>query len=453
MPIASIQRGATERFPSLGILRKGAPKPDDRHIGKDLQHFRFSNPARPELETLFRELYGERPAELHVYLPGRTLDDNYMYYMEEWVAGGLMHRCDGETMTHWRTPHGQYSSEPLPCPYATGDKTRTPKAPGCKPVGRLRVLLPEFLDNGFVGDVTLLTGSWHDIQNILNALMATEAQRGNHPMGLRGIQFILRRHKAMISTPGQDGRRARREKWLTSIEPAQQWVRLQIEAARNVQYLTAGATLALPAGVAEDEDLDERVAGDPDSVEGQWADHAPNTVHEDDEDTVDGEWEERSGDPGYGETAEEPPEAEAPAPQPAPRAAATPEEPEAPPWEGEPAPAPAPRANGNGHNGGGATASKWATIPARSDGFTIPVWFEPDKERLLEARDVRVTFGNKHPGKSIGQIDDMDVGYIAWLTTKYEPRNDAGMRVQWAARYVRSYRMWGEQQHQLPMDI
>ena len=39
MPIASIQRGATERFPSLGILRKGAPKTEANW---------FSNPSRPE---------------------------------------------------------------------------------------------------------------------------------------------------------------------------------------------------------------------------------------------------------------------------------------------------------------------------------------------------------------------------------------------------------------------
>lgn len=440
MPIASIQRGATERFPSLGILRKGAPKTEANKPGRDLQFFRFSNPSRPELEVLFRELYGERPAELHVYLPGRTLDDNYQYFMEEWVAGGLMHRCDGEHMTHWRTPNGQYSSEPLPCPYATGDKTRTARNPGCKPVGRLRVLLPEFLDNGLVGDITVLTGSWHDIQNILNSLMATEAQRANHPMGLRGIEFILRRHKAMISTPGQDGKRARREKWLTSIEPAQEWVMLQIKAARDVQYLTAGATLALPAGVAEDEELDERVAGDPDSVEGQWADHAPNTVHDDE--TVDGEWSERSMDPGYGEAEEEPPEGD--------------EQPWALPEEH--AAAPAPNGNGNGHNGNGNDKGHgpnpddpWAHFPAREDGFRVPAWFDPDKDALARFRAVTLQNG-KYKGKTLGQVADKDKGYIAWLTMQ-EPRGTYQEAVWRAATYVRSYRIWQEQRYQLPMDI
>ena len=223
MPIKSIHGSATERFPSLGILRKGAPKTEANKPGRDLQFFRFSNPSRPELEVLFRELYGEQPAELHVYLPGRTLNDNYSYYMEEWVAGGLQHRCDGETCNIWLGEDKHYHRESKPCPG------------GCKPVGRLSLILPELWKAGHVGYVTMETHSLHDIMNIQAALMATFDSRGDNPLGLRGIEFVLRRMPEEISVPGfgqNAGKRQHVEKWLVRLEPAQDWVLLQLASAR-----------------------------------------------------------------------------------------------------------------------------------------------------------------------------------------------------------------------------
>lgn len=227
-PIKGLTDDVAPRFPRLGKLRKGGPSVEKvnkdgrkyNSYGPELEYFRFT--ATPEVEAAFQAAYGEQPALIHVYLPYDSVDENFATWREEWSGGGLVHRCDGQTMTIWRTADGKYSQQAKPC-----DGTK------CKPVGRLEVIIPELWGAGFVGHVTLETHSLHDLRNITAALLAT-AQAGR---GLRGIQFNLRRVKAQISTPAGNGQRATREKWLVSLEPNPDWVQLQLQAARERQGL------------------------------------------------------------------------------------------------------------------------------------------------------------------------------------------------------------------------
>lgn len=396
-PIVGLTTDVKRQFPSLGILRKGKKEVRKRKDGStveipvDLEFFRFVNEQRPDVERAFHEAYGENPTSLSFYFQYDDIDDVWDAWQEEWVAGGLVHRCDGETMVLWRTPDGGYSTERRPCPYHSGEKQRTAKQPGCKPVGRLRILLPKLLEAGHIGDVTLLTGSKHDIMSIQACL--EEIQHYRQDAGLRGIEFVLRRDPREISTPGNDGKRVRRTKSLITIAPAARWVQFQLRAAERRQFM-------LPAG--EDEDLED----EPD------LDYAAAVLPEPSARQVDQETGEIM-DPGWCEGDFEELEEEA--------EAETHESP------------------------------RWAHIS--DDDFTVPGWFEPTKENFQAAFDVEIRFG-KHRGKTLGEIYNSNLGYIAWLTTRWNPGPAPSAyqkKLKKAAIFMRSYKRWYEHE-QAPKD-
>lgn len=212
-------KGITDRqeaYPIIGTLRKGDPKPvNGNRPGKNLTYFRFTSDD-PAVVASFYENYPEKPHKINVLLPADKAEQNFDAWMEKWVAGGLVHRCDGETCVLWRKDNGKYSTEPKPCPG------------GCDYVGRLAVIIPEL---GRLATVTILTTSYHDIKNLSAQLRKYEIAS---PTGsLQGIPFVVTRKKAMISTPMKDGRRARREEWLLSIETQPEWTQRQIAAQQQ----------------------------------------------------------------------------------------------------------------------------------------------------------------------------------------------------------------------------
>jgi len=224
MPIRGVTDTARPSFPSLGKLRKGGPKGEKRP-GEELDHWRFTS-DNPAIVQAFHNYYGPEPREIDVLLPYALIEDNFSSWKEHWVAGGLQHRCDGETCTIWLTDEGKYSDKPVPCPGQ------------CKEVGRLALILPPLIRAGFVGYVTLETHSINDIIAIQSALLATKEHRGHEDM--RGILFVLRRVEEAISTPGANGRRVRRKKWMVRLEPAAEWVRGQIAMVRQKAMLPMG---------------------------------------------------------------------------------------------------------------------------------------------------------------------------------------------------------------------
>lgn len=232
--------GLTDRpaaFPTIGVLRKGAPKPESGNKpGADLKHFRFDSDDEGAV-NLFTEHYGAEPRSIRVFVPFKTTAENFEAWKEAWTASALQHRCDGQTMVRWLTPQGRYSDEPKAC------------QGGCKQVGRLNVIIPELRRMAFV---TVQTTSIHDILQIHANLSALENARGD----LRGIPLILKRAPREISTPADNGKRARREKWLITIEAAPSWVELQLTAQERAA-LPEASPLQLPAWDGDDEDDDE----------------------------------------------------------------------------------------------------------------------------------------------------------------------------------------------------
>lgn len=231
-------------LPSLGELRKGAPKPE-RGPGRDLgEHFRFTSDD-PAITAAFAQIYGMQPTQMRVFIPYNSVEEAFDAWKEEYSAGGLKHRCDGKTCVLWLDEKGEYHTNPIPCPG------------GCKATGRLRVWIPEL---GRRGVVTVLTTSIHDIMNLHGNLLDLQDAAGK----LRGIPFILRRVAREISTPQTDkngnrtGKRARREKWLIAIEPETAWVNL-LSQAQQQQALSGlrGLLGAAPSDLALDGDEDE----------------------------------------------------------------------------------------------------------------------------------------------------------------------------------------------------
>lgn len=251
MPIIGLtDRGAS--FPQIGILRKGAQKPE-RGPGRDLKHFRFDTDDT-DAAGRFRTVYGDEPTSVRCYLPFPAVAENFEAWQEHWTAGALQHRCDGQTCVLWLDPRTQrYSQVSVPCPHqnaAAGERDR------CKPAGRLKVIIPELRRMAYV---TVLTGSIHDIIALSEQLTALEALRGD----LRGIPMILRRTPREISMPGTNGKRTRVEKWLLSIEAAPTWVDLQL-AAQEQQALPMTPRLlsAPPANTLTGEVLDDDEPGE-----------------------------------------------------------------------------------------------------------------------------------------------------------------------------------------------
>jgi hypothetical protein len=235
-------KGLTDKlaaFPVIGELRKGDTKPETgNRPGKDLTYFRFTS-EDILANKMFNEAYPDqdRLRNINVFLPYKTADENIDCWIEKWVAGGLVYRSDGETLVLWRTDKGGYSTEQRPDVYQDVEANGKRKDGGGQ-VGRMSVIIPEL---GRFATITVLTTSKHDIMNLTRQLRSYEALRGD----LRGIPFIIKRRPHKISTPGQNGERARREKWLLSIETQPEWTMAQLGAMQQAA-LPAGGIVDMP---------------------------------------------------------------------------------------------------------------------------------------------------------------------------------------------------------------
>lgn len=213
MPIKRLQQD-TASFPIIGKLRKGDKKPNSNQPGKDLDYFRFDTDDTDAMAK-FVATYGNEPKAITVYLPFHSIEENFTSWQEEYSAGGLKHRCDGETCVIWQKSDGTYSREPKPCPG------------NCKEVGRLTVIIPELMRFAYV---SVETHSLNDIMQITRNLNAAFALRGD----LTGIPFLLIRRPVEISTPGKDGgKRVRRTKALLFLEPHPEWVQVKLLEMRR----------------------------------------------------------------------------------------------------------------------------------------------------------------------------------------------------------------------------
>lgn len=268
MPIKGVTY-REERFPEIGHIRKGSPKNENGHIGKDLDYFRVTFDAREvDAAKKFQSIYGDKPQEINVVLAFDEVDKVWDAYLEAYVAGRMVARSDGEKylyLVDTKTgevvikngePYRAYKEGEVIGTYTNSNTKKTEKIIA-KPVGRLRVVIPELQRLAYL---TVLTSSIHDIVNISSQIKAIAAINGGK---ISGIHMTLKRRPKEISIPRADGTRARYVKWMLSIEASPEWVgaKLSTMAALSmpesaVGYLPAGELPAKPE-IANESVMDE----------------------------------------------------------------------------------------------------------------------------------------------------------------------------------------------------
>lgn len=257
MPI----KGLTDRglaFPVIGQIRKGSPKrKNDKGqeiMGKDLTYFRVEFDEREvEAKHKFCARYGNEPTDIVIVLPFNEIDRMWEAWREAYTAGAMIHRCDGKVIQYEMNPRTNErrvvngigpNGVSVPCEgkavYTYQDKSGRDKAIFCKPVGRLRVIVPELERLAYL---TVKTTSIHDIINISEQLAALHAMNRGR---LAGVPLVLRRRPVEVSTPTASGR-VRMKKWLISIEADPEWVRAQLAYMHAHALPGNGSGLALPA--------------------------------------------------------------------------------------------------------------------------------------------------------------------------------------------------------------
>jgi len=271
MPIFDIQAKAEPTFPRLGKIRKGGKKQSNRP-GADLQHFRLDDAE--DVAEAYEKLYGTRePQEMGILLPFDDMDRVFRAFHELYTGGTLLCQGDGQRVQYMRHPNtgnllvrGGFAvcdfettgrsfcrGEEVPCPGMNHDLYSICQQ--CKPHGYLMAIVPEVRRFGYY---EFTTTSFYDILNLTANLKAImQLNRGR----LTGVPLVIRRVPTMIPTPGSNGKRVRREKWLLHIEAAPGWVeQLQNkwEALREPGNGHAVAMLDAPE-VEDDEDEDDGV--------------------------------------------------------------------------------------------------------------------------------------------------------------------------------------------------
>lgn len=283
-------KGLTDRgmsFPEIGSIRKGGAKdPAKNQPGKDLTYFRIDIDAEEEKRhgtlTKFVSLYGETPAAITIILPFDEIDRVWDAWREKYVAGAMIHRCDGESVKYAINPStGERvvvnglrvdNGQPQPCQIQ-----HLPKPQCCIPVGRLKVIIPALNRLAYF---VVHTTSIHDIINISEQLEAIRGLNGGH---IAGVPLVLKRTPHAISTPsGENGKRARRVKHLISIEADPSWVEQKVLALHSaaMPQLTTRKPIELTSDGPDLAELEELEDEAEEELTGEFSEPEATAEHE-----------------------------------------------------------------------------------------------------------------------------------------------------------------------------
>lgn len=254
MPI----KGLTDRglaFPEIGQIRKGAKKGENRP-GADLTYFRVEfDEQEQKAAAKFRAIYKDKPAYIRIMFPFNEIERMWDAWYEAYTAGRMVARSDGEYIVYQLDDKGDIivhggtdlqGNKVLHPADGVAGKDYKGNPVKFKATGRLKVIIPELERAAYL---TVMTTSVHDIANISSQLAAFKELNGGQ---LAGIPFLLRRRPKEISTPsGQNGQRARRVKWLISIEADPEWVKAKLAEVRTLALPNVDEGLLLPSGEVE----------------------------------------------------------------------------------------------------------------------------------------------------------------------------------------------------------
>lgn len=246
MPIYGLtNRGLA--FPQIGTIRKGGKKDEKANRpGQDLTYFRVEfDAAEIESQAKFLEVYKEQPTRINIVFPFDDLDAVASFWLEAYTAGRMIARSDGKKYLYKvSTKTGEIEvldgltkdgrtrlyDPNEPAGFYHSQKTGKDVPVYCKAVGRIRVVIPELKRYAYM---MVLTTSLNDVMNLSEQLETIKFVNNGR---IAGIPLILQRKPRMVSTPNADGSRARREKWLLSIEADPKWVDASLLAKGREAY-------------------------------------------------------------------------------------------------------------------------------------------------------------------------------------------------------------------------
>lgn len=279
-------KGLTDRdlaFPQIGNVRKGGKK-DTNAPGRDLTYFRIEFDEK-EVEAIkaFNAAYPEKPTEINILLPFNEIEKTWDPYCEAYTAGRMVARSDGEYFLFLvdlatgellvRDGINVRTGKPEPHREVIGKAGKSDIK--CRPVGRLKVIIPELRRLAYL---VVHTTSVTDIRNISEQLEAIRTINGGR---IQGIPLVLKRRPREISVPKPDGSHVRMTKWMLSIEADPRWVAAKLT---QLDYLAlpSGNKPALPAVTEASEDYDDdgfddgdgqpETPNNPDVEDGQFED-------------------------------------------------------------------------------------------------------------------------------------------------------------------------------------
>lgn len=284
MPIKSIVGMSTrgQAFPQIGNWRKGAKKTGNRP-GKDLTYFRVEvDPLETEALEIIREVYGDEPNPVNIFMPFPTVLENFDFWYEAYQASRLIGRSEGpgglivRLVDHSNgdvlvsggicvIPFADYNvGDPVPHTKYAG-KDHKGDYIKWKATGRLRVIVPELRRAVYF---MVHTTSILDCQRIFEAL---ENYYENFSHGdLRGIPMRMRRSPVTIRypDPNNPGQRRTTEKWLISLELHPTY----FDRSQTALQRGADPLLALPEGTEEVIDVQYEEIIDDDEDDDVFAD-------------------------------------------------------------------------------------------------------------------------------------------------------------------------------------
>lgn len=251
-------KGLTDRgcqFPQIGNIRKG-DRGGKNNAPRDLNYFRVEFDERETRRaSKFLDVYQSQPTEINILLPFNEIERVWDAWCEAYVKGRMIARSDGEYFLYLVNPATGAIE------VADGVNAKGEKVPHrekidnagkikCKPVGRLKVIIPELQSLAYL---VVHTTSIIDIRNISEQLEAIRAINGS----IAGIPLVLRRRPKQISVPKDDGTKVRMTKYMLSIEADPEWVSAKMDAMRYAALpQVSGERLALP-GVSEAADVED----------------------------------------------------------------------------------------------------------------------------------------------------------------------------------------------------
>lgn len=293
MPIANLTN-VPRSFLKLGQIRKGAPKGQNTP-GKDLDYFRVTflkGKRSEELEARFREVYGDKPAEINIRFADHTVesvwDANYECYKQGGLVAKAGSRMEGDRVKlYWifyRDPVAMETliSDERPRNQAGAIMCETPinlESPVylnknsdpffMEPVGRLKVVIPELADLA-VGYFEFRPESPRDIRNVSAEMGVYDSIAKQYGKTIAGIPFVIIRREEDV-TKRIDGKLVAGKSWVVHLDVKGEW---------GARALNVIERLALPEIVEGEEVIPQLENGEVYETDPSLTDTHPMTLEE-----------------------------------------------------------------------------------------------------------------------------------------------------------------------------